>query len=186
MNNACAASSGANPNDEARPGRGRLRVWAAWALGLCLMIFVGAYGCDRAVDHAVDRMMVPDVEESTSPELIREATEYGDWIVPAGAEVLLVRREIIRDRIYQLAVQASPADLALMLEQSRFPDVISERNPPSSLGTIAGPPLASSPRVERGQQAWYTSSAGEVMIRDVTVDVRDDTTRIIHVEFRGV
>ncbi len=161
-------------------------MWAAWALALCLLVLLGLYGCGRAVDHAVDRMMVPDVEESTSPELLREATEYGGWVLPANAEVLLVRREIIRDRKYQIAVETSPADLALMLEQSRFPDVLSHRDPPYLQKTIAGPPLESSPRVERGQEAWFTSSAGKVMIREVTVDVRDENLRVVHIEFRGV
>ncbi|WP_336086944.1 hypothetical protein [Nocardia sp. SSK8] len=166
--------------------RGRWLVWVASALGLCLLISLGVFGCDRAVDHTIDRMMVPDVEESTSPELLREATQYGDWVLPTSAEVLLVQREIIRDRKYRIAVKTSPSDLAAMLEQSRFPIALGLRQPPYSVKTIAGPPLDTSPRVERGQEAWFTSAAGKVMIREVTVDLRDETTRIVHLEFRGV
>lgn len=161
-------------------------MWAAGTLGLCLLALLGLYGFGRAVDHAIDQMMVPDVEESTSPELLREATEYGGWVLPANAKVLLVRREIVRDRKYRIAVETSPADLTLMLEQSRFPAVLSPSEPPYLRKTIAGPPLESSPRVEQGQEAWFTSSAGRVMIRDVTVDVRDENTRVVHIEFRGV
>ncbi|TLF74490.1 hypothetical protein [Nocardia cyriacigeorgica] len=131
-------------------------------------------------------MMVAEVEESTSPELLREATEYGEWVLPQMAEVLLVKREIIRDRKYQIAVKTSPADLDLMLARSRFPAVLRHRQPPFTVNTIAGPPLESSPRIEHGQEAWFTSSSGTVMIREVTVDVRDETTRIVHIEFRGV
>ncbi|MFE6923800.1 hypothetical protein ACFVAV_22435 [Nocardia sp. NPDC057663] len=176
------------PTAAGQPGvsRRRWQAWVAWALGLCLLISLGLYGCNRAVNHAVDRMMVADVEESTSPELLQEATEYGGWVLPASAEVLLVKREIIRDRKYQIALKASPADLALMLEQSRFPDVLVHRVTPYSVKTIAGPPLESSPRVEQGQEAWFTSASGKVMIREVTVDVRDEATRIVHIEFRGI
>ncbi|MDO3648737.1 hypothetical protein [Nocardia mangyaensis] len=166
--------------------RGRWWVWAAWMLGVCLLISLGVYGCGRAVDHAIDQTMVADVEESTSSELLEEATEYGGWVLPVNSEVLLVQREIIRDRKYRIAVEMSPADLAAMLENSRFPIALSLRNPPYPVKTIAGPPLESSPRVERGQEAWFTSASGKVMIREVTVDVRDETTRIVHLEFRGV
>ncbi|MEV0336133.1 hypothetical protein [Nocardia sp. NPDC050717] len=150
------------------------------------MLSLAMYGCNRAVNHAVDRMMVPDVEMSTSPALVQEATEYGGWVLPKGVEVLLAKREIIRDRKYQIAVKASPGDLALMLSQSRFPNVLQHRGTPYPVTTIAGPPLESSPRVEQGQEAWFTSSSGKVMIREVTVDIRDEATRIVHIEFRGV
>ncbi|TLF71862.1 hypothetical protein [Nocardia cyriacigeorgica] len=167
-------------------GGARWRPWAGRAIGLCVLIAGGLYGCGRAADHAVDRMMVVDAEESVRPELIREATEYGGWVLPDGAEVLLVQREIIRDRNYRIAVTTNPADLALMLEHSRFPAVLTRDYPPFTIKTIAGPPLESSPRVEHGQEAWFTSSSGKVMIREVTVDVRDADTRFVHIEFRGV
>ncbi|MEV0356479.1 hypothetical protein AB0H71_10495 [Nocardia sp. NPDC050697] len=158
----------------------------AWFLSLCVLVALGLYGCQRATNHAVDRMKVPDAEESVSQELVREATDYGDWVLPSDSTVLLVKREIIRDRKYQIAVRTTPDGLAAMLEQSRFPAQFSLRTRFGLIETIAGPPLASSPRVEQAQEAWFTSAAGKVMIRDVTVDIRDDNTRFVHIEFRGV
>jgi len=35
-------------------------------------------------------------------------------------------------------------------------------------------------------QEWFTSSAGNVMLRDATVDERDANTRIVHIDFCGV
>ncbi|NEW31242.1 hypothetical protein GV791_01525 [Nocardia cyriacigeorgica] len=164
----------------------RWRRWAAWAIGSILLVSGGLYGCNRAINHAADRLMVVDAEESVCPELIREATEYGGWVLPDDAAVLLVRREIVRDRKYQLTLETTSAGLALMLERSRFPDVIRSAYPPFTITTIAGPPLESSPLVEHGQEAWFTSSSGKVMIREVTVDVRDADTRVVHIELRGV
>ncbi len=171
-----------------RPQRGRRR-WqscVAWVLGLFFLVSGGVYGCNRVVNHTVDRLMVADIEESADPALLVEAAEYGGWVLPSGVEVLLVKREIIRDRKYRIAVRALPADLAAMLEKSRFPDVLVHRVVPYPGDTIAGPPLETSPRIEQGQEAWFTSSSGKVMIREVTVDVRDEWTRIVHIEFRGV
>ncbi|MEU4313911.1 hypothetical protein [Nocardia sp. NPDC024068] len=35
-------------------------------------------------------------------------------------------------------------------------------------------------------QEWFTSPAGTVMMRDITVDERDANTRIVRIDFRGV
>ncbi|UGT58968.1 hypothetical protein [Nocardia asteroides] len=158
----------------------------AWFLGLSVLVALGLYGCQRATYYAVDQMKVPDVEESLSPELLQEATDYGDWVLPSDSSVLLVKRETIRDRKYQIAVRTTHDGFAAMLEQSRFPAQFNPRTRFGLIETIAGPPLASSPRVEQAQEAWFTSAAGEVMIRDVTVDMRDENTLFVHIEFRGV
>lgn len=53
-----------------------------------------------------------DIETSTSPELIKEATDYGGWTLPPDGKVLLAQREIVRDIEYKLAVEMSPAELS--------------------------------------------------------------------------
>ncbi|MFC9440210.1 hypothetical protein [Nocardia sp. NPDC057030] len=125
------------------------------------------------------------METSTSVELVREAVEYGGWVLPGNSKVLLVRKEIIRDRKYQVAAEMSPTDFASMLEQSRFTAPFARDAPPYLTTPIAGPDLATSPSVQRAQE-WFTSSAGRVMLRDVVVDERDANTRVVHIEFRGV
>jgi len=165
--------------------RGVRWVWVAGIVVLLAVVSLAVYGCDRAVDRAVDKAMVPDVEASTDPALVAEASEYGEWILPAHGKVLLVEREVVRDRRYRIAVEVSPADLVPMLERSRFPTALAKDYPPYLQKTIAGPPLESSPKVLHAQE-WFTSSAGKVMLRDVTVDERDANTRIVHIDFRGV
>ncbi|MFC8045181.1 hypothetical protein [Nocardia sp. NPDC057353] len=127
------------------------------------------------MDYVLDQMTVPDVKESTSPEFVREALAYGDWVLPADATVLRAEREIVRDRNYRIAVRTSPAGLAFMLRQSRFPYALDPCTPSCSLD-----------REAVGQEAWFTSSSGRVMIREITVYGRDENTRIVHIEFRGV
>lgn len=102
-------------------------------------------GCGRAVDRAIDQAMVPDIEASTDPALVAEASEYGEWVLPTDGKVLLVEREVIRDRRYRIAVEVSPGDLVPMLEQSRFATALAKDYPPYLQKTIAGPPLESSP-----------------------------------------
>ncbi|MFD6413170.1 hypothetical protein [Nocardia asteroides] len=134
----------------------------------------------------VAQLAVPDVERSTDPALVREATEYGGWVLPPNSKVLLVEKMIIRDRDYRIAVEMSPGDLVAMLEQSKFAPALQQTYPPFQLhSTIAGPSLDTSPTV-RHAQAWFASAAGKVMMRDVTVDERDANIRIVHIEFRGV
>lgn len=82
----------------------KVRRGLAWLLGLCLLAALGLYANHRVMNYVVDQMVVPDVKESTSPEFVREAMAYGDWVLPADATVLHVEREIIRDRNYRIAV----------------------------------------------------------------------------------
>ncbi|MEV6560187.1 hypothetical protein AB0M22_31020 [Nocardia sp. NPDC051756] len=145
------------------------------------MVSLAGAGCDSVIDRAA----APEVEASSSPELVREAVEYGGWVLPADAKVLLVRKEIVRDRKYQIAAEMSPTDLSSILAQSRFTPPFARDIPPYLTTTIAGPDLATSPSVRRAQE-WFTSPAGKVMLRDVVVDERDENTRIVHIEFRGV
>ncbi|MFB8277590.1 hypothetical protein [Nocardia colli] len=155
---------------------GRLRV-----LTLLVVVALAGVGCDSVIDRAA----APDVEASSSPELVQEAVEYGGWVLLGNSKVLLVRREVIRDRKYQIAAEMSPTDFSSMLEQSRFTAPFAKDVPPYLTTTIAGPDLATSPSVRRAQE-WFTSSAGKVMLRDVVVDERDANTRVVHIEFRGV
>lgn len=156
--------------------------WALRALisGILVLVSLAGTGCNSVGDRAT----APDTETSTSPELVKEATEYGDWILPANANILLAQREIIRDRKYQIAVEMSPADLTWMLEQSRFTDPLEKDFPPYLTKTIAGPDLASSPSVQHAQDT-FLSQEKKSMIRDVVVDERTANTRIVHIEFRG-
>lgn len=61
-----------------------------------------------------------------------------------------------------------------MLRQSRFPYALDPCLPSCSLDR------------EAVGQEWFTSSSKRVMIREVTVYGRDENTRIVHIEFRGV
>jgi hypothetical protein len=153
----------------------------ALILGVLVVVSLVGSGCNSDIDRAT----VPDTETSTSPELVKEATEYGDWMLPPNGKILLAKREIIRDRKYQIAVEVSPADLAWMLEKSRFTDPLEKDFPPYLTKTIAGPDLASSPHVQHAQDV-FLSQEKKSMIRDVTVDERAADTRIVHIEFRGV
>ncbi|MEV6362052.1 hypothetical protein [Nocardia asteroides] len=155
------------------------------ALGLLAVVSLGSYGCARVVDRSIDQAMIPDIEASTSPALVAEATEYGGWVLPANGKVLLVERRVDRDRRYRIAVEVSQTDLVWMLEQSRFPAAFAKDYPPYLQRPIAGPALESSPNVRRAQE-WFTSPAGKVMMRDIIVDERDANTRIVHIDFRGV
>ncbi|MFE7798711.1 hypothetical protein [Nocardia sp. NPDC057440] len=150
-------------------------------LGMLVVLSLAGTGCSSGIDRAT----APDTESSTSPELVKEATEYGNWVLPANGNILLVKREIIRDRKYQIAVEMSPTDLTWMLEQSRFTDPLEKDFPPYLTKTIAGPDLASSPNVQHAQDT-FLSQEKKSMIRDVVVDERAANTRIVHIEFRGV
>lgn len=122
--------------------------------------------------------------EGTNPELIEEATDFADWSLPPDGKVLLVRREKPDDLKYSLAVETSPAGLAWMLEKSGFSGPFKEWTGTSPGETISGPPLSTSPHMQRGQD-HFTSTEGESMIRDVLVDERSPEIRIAHLEFRG-
>ncbi|MEV4129705.1 hypothetical protein [Nocardia sp. NPDC049707] len=145
-------------------------------------ISLAGTGCDSAIDRAVPG---PQTVTSTSPELVKEATEFGGWVLPDNAKILLVRKEIVRDRKYLMAVEMSPIDLAWMLERSGFRADFRKRYPPIADVTIAGPDLTTSPNVQSAQDV-FQSPTGVGMFRNVLVDERDTDTRIVHIAFRGV
>ncbi|WP_433680069.1 hypothetical protein [Nocardia sp. CA-119907] len=150
-------------------------------VGILAVVSLVGTGCDSVIDSAME----PDVETSTSPELVKEAIEYGGWVLPANGKILLVKREIIRNRKYQIAVEMSPADFSSMLEQTRFVAAFDKLYVTSLVTTIAGPDLASSPNVQSAQDT-FLSPKGKSMIREVVVDERTADTRIVHIEFRSV
>ncbi|WP_227997302.1 hypothetical protein [Nocardia australiensis] len=137
-------------------------------------------GCDSAIDRAIP---APQTETSTSPELVKEATEFGGWVLPENAKILLVRKEIVRDTDYLMAVEMSPANLAWMLEKSGFTAAFMRWSPTPADTTIAGPDLASSPNVQLAQDV-FQSPEGVGMFRNVLVDERNAETRIAHIAFR--
>ncbi|WP_433714864.1 hypothetical protein ACQP2U_12920 [Nocardia sp. CA-084685] len=146
------------------------------------LVSLAVFGCSRAVDRAIDRAVAPDVVTSAGPELVREAAEFGGWVVPVNAKVLMVRREIVRHKTYRMAVEMSPDDFRSMLEQSRFTATFRKLYETSLETTIAGPNLASSPNIETAQDL-FVSPTGPGMTRTVTVDERDADTRIAHITF---
>jgi hypothetical protein len=150
----------------------------ALLLGMLALVSLVVVGCSSAVDRAT----APDVETSTSPELVRKAAEFGGWTLPVNANVLMVRREVLRGTVYKMAVEMSPADFRSMLEKSRFTAAFRKLYETSLETTIAGPDLASSPNVETAQDT-FVSPTGPGMFRTVTVDERDADTRIAHITF---
>ncbi|MFC6013911.1 hypothetical protein [Nocardia lasii] len=144
------------------------------------MVGLSVTGCSSAV--VVRGAESPT--ESTSPELIEEATDFADWSLPADGKVLLVRRDRPGDLKYSLAVEMSPTDLVWMLENSKFVAEFREWTGTSPEETIAGPPLDTSPHMRRGQD-FFQSAEGVSMIRDVLVDERTPELRVVHLEFRG-
>ncbi|MEV0343067.1 hypothetical protein AB0H49_29000 [Nocardia sp. NPDC050713] len=157
-----------------------------WALrvlvvGVIAAVSLAGTGCGSIIDRAA----APDVETSTSPELVQEALEFGGWVIPAGGKILLVERRIVRNRKYLIALQTSPSDLDWMLEKSGFEASFEKAYPPFLAETIAGPDLMSSPNV-RSARDTLVSSPGKGTIRQVAVDDRSQDIRIVHLEFRRV
>ncbi|MEV0059498.1 hypothetical protein [Nocardia sp. NPDC050718] len=122
--------------------------------------------------------------ESNSPELIEEATAFGDWQLPADARVLRVRSENLRDPNFRLAIETSPDGLSWMLDKSRYSEPLEKGMPVHPEKIIAGPPLATSPSVKVSQDL-FVSQEGDSMIRAVVVDERTPELRIVHLQFRG-
>lgn len=155
--------------------------WTLIAGTVTVVLAISATGCGRLVEVDTE----PDVETSTSPELIEEATEYGGWTLPPEGKVLLVRKEIVRDREYKLALEMSPTELAWMLEESGFEADFRKVFETSLVTIIAGPDLSSSPNVQKAQDT-FTSPTGRTMFRRIAVDERTAETRIVHIEFQGI
>ncbi|MBH0776021.1 hypothetical protein [Nocardia bovistercoris] len=135
-------------------------------------------GCSSPVERGAE-----PTAQSDSAELVQEAVDFGDWVLPADGKVLMVKRENPDDVEYNLVVETSPAGLTSMLEGSGYRAEFSETRP-MVFQPIAGPPLDTSPRVLRAQDL-HVSRVGKSMIRDVYVDERTVDLRIVHIEFRG-
>ncbi|MCA2206196.1 hypothetical protein [Nocardia rosealba] len=147
-----------------------------------VIIGLSVAGCTGPV---VVREQEPPIS-SASPELVAEATEFGDWSLPPEGEVLLVRKQALDDPTYNLVVETSPTGLAWMLEQSKYSAPFEKRYSidPDLDAVIAGPSLETSPNVVKAQDL-FVSKEGDSMIRDVIVDERTAELRIVHLEFRG-
>ncbi|MBB4855567.1 hypothetical protein HNP40_002974 [Mycobacteroides chelonae] len=150
-------------------------------IGLLVASLLFATACDRVVDRAA----APDVETSTSTQLVRNATEFGGWTLPANGKVLLAQRETVNNKKYRIAVEMPAADVQAMLEKSHFTAKFSKLYQTSLVKTIAGPDLASSPNVLLAQDN-YVPAKGKSAIREVAIDERNPQTRIVHLEFRGI
>ncbi|MBF9316371.1 hypothetical protein [Mycobacteroides chelonae] len=149
--------------------------------GLLAVFLLLGTGCDRAID----RVAAPDIETSTSPQLVKEATEFGGWTLPADGKVLLAQRETVNNKKYRIAVEMPVGDVQPMLEKSGFAAKFNKLYQTSLVKTIAGPDLASSPNVVLAQDN-YVPAKGKSAIREVVIDERDPQTRTVHLEFRGV
>ncbi len=149
---------------------------------VCMLLLVALTGMGRA--ESVDRAAKADTETGTGPELIREATEYGGWILPAGGKVLLVKKEAGCEPRFRLAVEMTPPDLVWMLENSGYSTPLGAGHS-LSISTIAGPDPNSSPKLLYGRDN-ITSPSGNLVFRKVLVDERDAETRIVHLEFLNI
>lgn len=138
-----------------------------------------------ACDRVIDRAAAPDIETSTSAELVKDATEFGGWVLPANGKVLLAQRETLNNKKYRIAVEMPVADVQPMLDKSHFTAKFSKLYQTSLVKTIAGPDLASSPNVQLAQDN-YVPAKGKSAIREVAIDERDPQMLIVHLEFRGV
>lgn len=135
-------------------------------------------GCSGVVERGTEPAVMSD-----SPELAKEALDFGDWVLPADGKVLMVRREYPDDVKYNLVVETSPAGLAWMLDNSDYHAQF-ESGRPAHKEALAGPPLETSPSIKEAQDL-FVSREGDSMIRDVFVDERSADLRIVHIEFRG-
>ncbi|OLP03008.1 hypothetical protein BVU76_08115 [Mycolicibacterium porcinum] len=145
-------------------------------LGL-VVVALFATACAPA-DDPVGRTLGSRAETSTSPELIKEASDFGGIVIPAGAVVLQASVDGAIDTRYRLALKMSSADLQTLLSGSHFNAALTRAHPPFD-PIIAGPPLASSPSV-LGAQDRYRNAEGKSRYRDVIVDEREPDTRFVH------
>ncbi|SIH34243.1 Uncharacterised protein [Mycobacteroides abscessus subsp. abscessus] len=150
-----------------------------------LLVTAAILLCGAACDRGIDRAAAPDIETSTSGELVREATEFGGWRLPSGAKVLLAQRETVGAKKYRIAVSMSAVDVQPMLAKSNFTSAFNKLYQTSLVKIIAGPELDTSPNVILAQDN-YVPAEGKSAIREVVIDERDPQTRIVHLEFRGV
>lgn len=149
------------------------------------VVSLSVFGVSGCVD-TTPRGAETGLEMSVSPELAKEATDFGDWMLPVDGKVLLVKKEARprSDVKFNLAVEMSPDGLAWMLEHSNYYAPFEKGLPVYPERIIAGPDLATSPSVQKAQDI-FRSGEGDSMIRDVVVDERTADLRIVHIEFRG-
>ncbi|MFI2336812.1 hypothetical protein ACH474_25825 [Nocardia rhamnosiphila] len=147
---------------------------------ILLLVALTGPGCAESADRATEA----DTETGTGPELIREATEYGGWTLPAGGKVLLVKKEAGREPRFRLAVEMTPPDLVWMLENSGYTTPLGPGHA-LSISTIAGPDPNSSPKLLYARDN-ITSPSGSLVFHKVMVDERDAQTRIVHLEFLNI
>lgn len=150
-----------------------------------LLLAVAILLCGTACDRAIDRAAAPDIETSTSGELVREAAEFGGWTLPSTANVLLAQRETANNTKYRIAVEVPTADVQSMLAKSHFTNRFDKLYQTVLVKTIAGPDLADSPNVLLAQDN-HVPAKGRSTIREVVIDERYPQTRIVHLEFRAV
>ncbi|MCP3811670.1 hypothetical protein NLX62_04915 [Mycobacteriaceae bacterium Msp059] len=129
-------------------------------------------------DDPVGRTLGSREETSTSPELVKQATEFGGIAIPPGAEVLQAHMDSAMDTRYQLVLKLSPSDLPTLLTESHFAQPLTRVFPPFE-PIIAGPDLASSPSVVSAQDR-YRNPEGKSVYRTVIVDEREANIRFVH------
>lgn len=117
-------------------------------------------------------------ETSTSPELVKQATEFGGVVIPPGAEVLQAHVDSAMDTRYQLVLTMSPADLPTLLTEAHFTQPLTRTYPPFE-PIIAGPDLAGSPSVVSAQDR-YRNSEGKSVYRTVIVDEHEPNVRFVN------
>ncbi|PPJ18213.1 hypothetical protein C5E45_10190 [Nocardia nova] len=149
-------------------------------VGIAVVISLVGTGCSTVVDPAVQ----DPSETGTSPELIKQATDFGRWTLPANAKVLLVKNEMGRAPRCRIALEMTPADLSWMLEKSRY-SAARVPGSGSSRDTIAGPDPKTSPNLLHGRDN-IKASDGNTVWRKVLIDERDANTRFVHLEFLDI
>ncbi|MGA5545581.1 hypothetical protein ACPCIR_27390 [Mycobacterium sp. NPDC051198] len=146
-------------------------------LGLTAVALFTVVAC-AAHDDPVGRTVGSRDESSTSPELVKQAAQFGGVVIPAGAEVLQAHVDSAMDTRYQLVLKMSPADLPTLLTESHFTQPLVRVYPPFE-PVIAGPDLASSPAVVSAQDR-YPNPEGTSVYRTAIVDEREPNVRFVH------
>lgn len=129
-------------------------------------------------DAPAGRTLGSRSQSSTSPELVKQASEFGGIVIPPGAEVLQARVDSALDTRYQLALKIAPDNLPTLLTESHFAQPLAQAYPPFE-PIIAGPDLLDSPSVVRGQDR-YRNPEGKSVYRTIIVDEREPNLRFVH------
>lgn len=146
-------------------------------LGLAAVALFIAAAC-ASHDDPVGRTLGSHDESSTSPEFIRQASEFGGIVIPPGAEVLQAHVDRAMDTRYQLVLKMPSSDLPTLLAGSDFTKPLTRVYPPFE-PIIAGPDLASSPSVFSAQDR-HRNAEGKSVYRTVIVDEREPNVRFVH------